>query len=102
MRGEIAGPRGQSSSNLIKFPGGRIAPVQQPRRPDADLLIAAAARVQSLAEHAALVRAALKGAGVPIPPGLTEWLSSVEGQIETWASLVEADALIAAGAHDVA
>lgn len=99
MAGQAEGLSGQ---NLIRFPNGRVAASVELAAINRDTLIAGAALIDCLAINTSGVCNALTGTLRPLPSGVIERLNDIQGQLETLARMVEADALLASGAADVA
>lgn len=100
MRDGAAAQAGDN--NLIRFPNGRVAASVELAAINRDTLIAGAALIDCLAINTSGVCAALSGTLRPLPSGVVERLNDIQGQLETLARMVEADALLASGAVDVA
>lgn len=96
MQRECAGAGGSEFQNVVCLPGVTL-PV--PGVGDPDLLIASARQIEGVALHAKAVREALPPGA---PTSVAERLAAIVGQLETLASLVEADVLQARGVFDVA
>lgn len=99
MAGQADALAGQ---NLIRFPNGRVAASVELAAINRDTLIAGAALIDCLAINTSGVCSALSGTLRPLPSGVIERLNDIQGQLETLARMVEADALLASGAADVA
>lgn len=91
---------GPLPDNVTRLPVRFFASAELGRVKDPEALIAAAAKVEGLYDHARAVREAI--AATPLPSGAAERFAAIEGQIEALAKLIEHDALTAQGLGEIA